>query len=79
MEISDLLSISGVGIALSLIIRHLKDVFQIEGNATKLLTFGLALIVATVFVLFNETSWWQTFVGILAAASTVYAFILKKE
>ena len=77
MEIATFLEIGIVGIGLSLIIQFIKAKFGTESLTTKGLTVGLAVAAGTVWVLFSGAAWFATVLGILAAASTFYAFFLK--
>lgn len=73
-----ILEIAIVGAALSFLVQWLKNAFGTEAWQTKLITVVLALVVGGLIYLFQNTAYWETAVGILAAASTVYAFLLKK-
>lgn len=74
---NDLLGIAIVGAGLSAVIQWLKIKFGAEGLAVKLLTILLAIIVGTLYVFLRDTAVWPTILGVLGAASTVYAFFLK--
>lgn len=74
---NEFLGISIVGAALSGVIQVLKIKLGTTSWATKLLTVGLAVIVGAAYVLLSGTPIWTTILGILAAASTVYALLLK--
>lgn len=63
---------------LSLFIQWIKDKLGTDSLGTKLLTVGLALLVGGLIYFFQDTAYWETAIGVLAAASTVYAFFLKK-
>lgn len=76
--IEDILGIGIVGAFLSLVIQYLKNKFGTDSLKTKAMTVVLAVLVGTVYVLFRATEWWATVLSVLAAASTVYAFFLKK-
>lgn len=75
--INDFLGITIVGSALSVVIEFIKATFGTQGNKTKLLTILLAIIVGGAYVLLAGTPIWTTILGVLAAASTVYALLLK--
>ena len=78
MQIADFLGILVVGSVLSIVISWIKEKFGTESNSTKLVTIGLSVVVGGAYFLFWETVWWATMIGILTAASTVYALVLKK-
>ena len=72
-----ILEITIVGAILSGVIALLKKKFGTEGWQTKALTIVLALMVGAVIYFFQETAYWETVMGVLAAASTVWAFLKK--
>ena len=78
MEINDFLSITIVGAALSLAIESLKAKWGTKGWATKTVTILLSILIAGLYVWLRQTSYWQTILTVLGAASIVYAFFLKK-
>ena len=78
MEINDFLSITIVGAALSLAIESLKAKWGAKGWATKTVTILLSILIAGLYVWLRQTSYWQTIITVLGAASIVYAFFLKK-
>jgi hypothetical protein len=73
-----ILEIALVGVALSAIIEVVKNKFGTEGYITKAITIGLALLIGGIIYFLQDTAFWETFLGVLATASTVYAFLLKK-
>lgn len=73
-----ILEIAIVGAILSGAVQIIKNKYGTSGNKTKALTVGLALFVGALIYFFQETAYWESVIGILAAASTVYAFLLKK-
>lgn len=75
--INDFLGIAIVGAGLSAVIQYIKAVFGPSSNQTKLITLGLAIVLGGAYYLLRDTSMWQSILGILAAASTVYAFFIK--
>jgi len=78
MEINDFLSITIVGAALSLAIESLKAKWGTKGWATKTVTILFSVLLAGLYVWLRQTSYWQTIITVLGAASIVYAFFLKK-
>jgi len=76
-NVNDFLGIAVVGSALSLLIQWLKQKFGTDSTKTKALTIGLAIVVGGVYTFLQGTTYWTTILGILGAASTVYALFLK--
>jgi hypothetical protein len=74
----DILEVLIVGAVASLIIDIIKKQWGTESLTTKIITIGLSLIAGLMIFLFEDTPLWSNFLGVLATASTVYAFILKK-
>lgn len=72
-----ILEIAIVGAILSGIVQWAKKKWGTEGLQTKILTVVLALIVGALVFFFEGTTYWQAVIGILASASTVYAFFWK--
>lgn len=72
-----ILEITIVGAILSGVVALLKKKFGTEGWQTKSLTIVLALVVGAVIYFFQETAYWENAIGVLAAASTVWAFLKK--
>lgn len=79
INITDFLAIGIVGVALSLLIEVIQAKFGTGKNTTKILTLALAVAVGSVYYFVRETSYWQTIVGVLTAASTVYAFFFSNK
>jgi len=79
INITDFLAISIVGVALSLLIEVIQAKFATRKNLTKLITIALAIAVGSVYYFVRETSYWQTILGVLTAASTVYAFFFSNK
>ena len=77
MNINDFLSIAIIGAVLSIVIQFIKNKFGMNANMIKLMTILLAVFVGIVYYFLSQTIWWQTILGVLAAASTVYALLLK--
>ena len=78
MEISNFVAIARVGVILSTAIQLIKGKFGESSTNTKLLTIGLSIAVGVVYVAIQSTPYFQTIIGILASASTVYSLLLKK-
>lgn len=75
--ITQLISISIVGSALSIVIQFIKTKWGIDSPTTKVMTIGLALALGLSYYFLVNTSFWLPIIGILGAASTFYAFFLK--
>lgn len=73
-----LLEIAIVGASLSFVIQFIKQKMGTNSNGTKALTIVLALAVGGVVYFLQGSPYWETVVGILGVASTVYAFFLKE-
>lgn len=75
----DFLGIMVVGTGLSLVVEMIRQRLGPDSQRTKLITIGLSVLVGTGYYLLRDTVLWQTILGILMAASTVYAFFIKKS
>lgn len=78
MEITDFVAIAIVGAILSTVIQMIKGRWGNDSNNTKLITIALAIGVGGLYVAIRDTAYFQTVVGVLASASTVYSLLLKK-
>lgn len=78
MNINDFLGISIVGTCLSLVIQYLKEKHNIYGFDTKIITITLAILVGAGYWFLSDTAIWESVLGVLAAASTVYALFIKE-
>ena len=79
MDITNFLGIAIVGIFVSVIINALKNIFKTGSLANKAITLVFCVAFATGYWFLSKASYWETVVGILAAASTFYAFVLKND
>ena len=75
----DFLSIAVVGSALAMAIQFIKGKYGLDSAKTKALTLGLAVLLGGSYYFLSQTPWWQTILGVLASASTVWAFFLKSS
>jgi len=73
------LGIAIVGVVASLIIEGINRKFKLDSFGAKMATVGVAILVGGIYFLFQDTIWWQTMLGVLSAASVVYAFFLKSR
>mgnify|MGYP000114919738 CR=1 FL=1 len=78
MEITEFLAIGVVGGLLSLLIEWVTNKFGTNKTASKAVTLALALVVGGGYVWLRSTPYWETALIVLGAASTVYAFFIKK-
>lgn len=75
----DFLGISIVGAIVSFIIQYTKKWAETTGWGSKFVAIGTSIVIGTVYYALRQTGWLETTLGILASASTVYAFILKES
>jgi len=78
MDITEFLAIGVVGAMLSVALEVITNKFGTNKTTSKLITLGLALFVGGLYVWVRSTEYWQTALLVLGAASTVYAFFIKK-
>lgn len=79
MEINDFLLIGVVGSALSVLFELIKGKMPASTPYRRLAILILSLAVGTAYWAVRGTQYFQTVLGVLAAASTVYALYLKNE
>lgn len=79
MEINTLvesfLSIGIVGAALSWGVQYLQDKYGVEGSQTKAIAIVGSILLGGILVFVSSLPIWSTILGVLAAASTVYALV----
>lgn len=73
----ELLDVAIVGIVLSGAVQLIKKYFGTSSIKTKVITVGLSILVGAIIYFFQGTAVWQSALGVLAAASTVYALLIK--
>lgn len=78
MEINDFLAITIVGAALSLLIEWITVRFNTNAAGGKAVAIVASIIVGGFYWAFAGTAIWQSILGVLAAASTVYALLINK-
>jgi hypothetical protein len=71
------LSIGIVGAALSWFTQWLQDKFGVEGSQTKAIAIAGSIILGGVVWYLSGLAIWTTILGVLAAASTVYAMVFS--
>lgn len=77
MEINDFLGIAIVGAALSLAIEWLTNKFGTSSTGSKAVAIVLSVVVGGAYWFLSGTAVWQSILGVLAAASTVYALFFS--
>ena len=78
METIQFLQIAIVGVVTSGIVQLIKNKFGTSSNGTKALVIGLSLVFGIgIYFLQQNVELYQAVLGILATASTVYAFVVK--
>jgi hypothetical protein len=68
-----------VGIALSAVLEVISRKFGVGSTKMKLISIGLALVLAGAYYFASNASWFPTFLTILGSASTFYAFVFNKK
>ena len=71
------LSIGIVGTALSLTIQYIKMKADINGSTAKAMVVALSVFVGCFVFLLSKYAIWESILGVLAAASTVYALLFS--
>jgi len=71
------LSIAIVGAALSAGIQWLQNKYGVEGSQTKAIAIGGSIVLGGIIWVLSSMEIWQTILGVLAAASTVYAMYFQ--
>ena len=78
MDITTFLSIGIIGVIASLVIQGLKKAYGTNSFKTKVLTVVVALVIGGLYTLADTLGFLQSFVAVLTASSTIYAFFIKK-
>lgn len=78
-SLQNLLGIGIVGGMVTLIVDAVKAKLGARPNVVKAVTIGFSLLFGTAYVLIRDTSWFPTIVSVLASATTIWAFFLKKS
>ena len=76
---SNFIGIAIVGVIASLIIEFINRAFTTDSTMSKAVTVGISIIIGVIYFFLSNTVIWQPILGILATASTVYAFFLKSK
>lgn len=77
MEINDFLAIGIVGAALSLVIEYITNKYNTNATGGKTVAILLSIVVGGAYWFLSGTAIWQSILGVLAAASTVYAIVFS--
>ncbi|MDE2105251.1 MAG: hypothetical protein KGL39_48950 [Patescibacteria group bacterium] len=79
MDIQTFLAIGIVGVVCSLIVEAITRYFSTKPLTSKLVSAVTCLVIGTGFYFASHATWWATVLGVLAAASTVYAFVFNSN
>jgi hypothetical protein len=71
------LQIALVGVLASALIEIINKKFGLGSSMAKVITIGVSILLGTIYFFLKDTVLWQTILGVLGTASTVYAFFLK--
>lgn len=72
------LSIAIIGVILSFIIEGINRYLEVNSLGAKIITVVASLVIGGLYFAFSQTQIWESVLGVLASASTVYALLLKK-
>jgi len=75
----DFLNIAIVGVMLSIIVNYTKTWTKKQGYDTRVVVVFLSIVLGAFYYTASDTVIWEAMLGILGAASTVYAFFLKDK
>lgn len=78
MDINAFLGIAIVGAALSFVIEFITNKLGTNSVRSKAVAIGLSVVVGGLYWYLSGTAIWQSVLGVLAAASTVYAILINK-
>lgn len=78
MDINAFLGIAIVGAALSLVIEWVTNKLGTNSAGSKAVSIALSVVVGGAYWYLSGTAIWQSVLGVLAAASTVYAIFINK-
>lgn len=73
------LSIGIVGAALSMGVQWLQNKYGVEGSQTKLIAIAGSIVLGGAVWFLQGTEVWASILGVLSAASTVYAMFYSKK
>ena len=75
--VESFLSIGIVGAALSYGVQWLQDKYGVDGNETRIISIAGSIVFGAAVWFLQGTAVWASILGVLAAASTVYAMYFK--
>jgi len=75
----DIINIAILGTAASFLMEVIQNKWGTGTILSKAIITALSLVIGTFYFFASQTDWWVSFLGVLATASTVYAFFFKKE
>jgi hypothetical protein len=75
--LNQFLSIGIVGAALSMGIQWLQDKYGVAGKETRLISIGGSVLLGGAVWFLQGTEIWASILGVLGAASTVYAMVFS--
>lgn len=78
MDINAFLGIAIVGASLSFVIELVTSRIGANSAGSKAVAIGLSVVVGGLYWYLSGTAIWQSVLGVLAAASTVYALFINK-
>lgn len=73
------IQIAIIGAALSALVEFVQAKTGAKSLETKMLAIILSIIVGTLYWFFSQTAYYQSVLGVLAAASTVYAVFFNNS
>jgi hypothetical protein len=76
-SITEFMSIGIVGTFLSIVIQYVQNKWGVEGAQTKAIAVAFSVILGGIVWFLQGTALWASIIGVLAAASTVYALIFS--
>ena len=79
MDIQTFLAIGIVGLACSLLVEAITRYYATKPLISKLVSVGVCLVIGTGFYFGSHATWWASFLGVLASASTVYSFVFNSN
>lgn len=79
MNINDFISIGIIGAVLSTLIECVQRIFGVTSGWTKVLSISLSFVIGTAYYFLSTTPYWPTVLGVLGAASTVYAILFNSK
>ncbi len=74
-----LLEIAIVGVIASLIMQGIKKWAKTSGWKSKVATVLVSIVLGGAYYFLKGTNVWESMLGVLASASTVYAFFVPKN